>query len=377
MGRIKALHPELGTQFTRTTADAAAAAVTSSVENTTSFGVNDLAVYGKPGEERTEIIPITSVTPFSTLGHSSGLDFAHGAQTKISQIKYDQIEISRATSQGGSYSVLTTINITIDEPATYYDDLTGTSTSWYKIRYKNSVTAAFSDYSVEIQATGYDEDSLSNMTEEVLEDANDEQGEQVTPKQVRRYLRTAVRRLVLRIIKVVPDYHRNRATQALTSGTNFYNVPTRFLAFLKVVINPTGSTEADGSKATFETEDKGEPNTQYNENDPRIVFRANQWGIRPTPTSSNGYAFLYYWDYPAVMTDDDDTHGLGFGARDALVAYALYKVWKNKDEDIAARYKKDWEEIGDEFIEFMSQSRQFANNKSVEVIFGDDLYEDE
>ena len=377
MGRIKILHPELGTQFTRLASDVAAAAVTSTVENTTSFAVNDLAVYGKPGEEKTEIAAITSVTAFATLGHSGGLDFAHGAQTKISQIKYDKAEVSRATAEGGSYSVLATIDLTIDEPATFYDDLTGISTSWYKIRYKNSITSVFSDYSVEVQATGYGEDSLSSMTEEVLDDVNDADGDQITPKRVRRYLRTGVRRLMLRIIKNIPEYHRNKGTQLLTSGTDLYDLPTRFLAFFKVVVNYSSTVEASGFKASFETEDSGEPDTQYSTDEPRIIIRANQFGLRPTPTSSSGKAFLYYWDYPAVMTNDDDEHGLGFGARDALVAYALYKAWKDKDEDIAARYKADWEDIGNEFIEFMMQSRQFVTNKSVEVIFGADMYEDD
>lgn len=377
MGRIKIAHPELGTQFTRLASDAAAAAVTSTVENTTSFGVNDLVLYGKLGEEKTEIAAITSVTPYTTLGHSAGLNFSHGAQTKLSQIKYNKAEISRASAEGGSYSVLATVDLTVDEPATYYDDLTGTSTSWYKIRYKNSLTSVYSDYSVELQATGYSEDSLASMTEEVLDDYSDVDGEQLSPKKVRRDLRTAVRRLILRIIKVIPEYHRNKTTQVLSSGVDLYDMPTRFLAFFKIVVNYDSTVEANGRKASFETEDAGEPDTQYGTSDPRIIIRANQWGLRPTPTSSSGKAFLYYWDYPAVMVNDDDEHGLGFGARDALVAYALYKAWKDKDDDVASRYKADWEEIGQEFIDFISQSRQFATNKSVEVIFGADLYEDD
>lgn len=376
MGRIRIAHPELGVQFTRLASDAAASAVTSTVQNTTSFSVNDLVVYGNPGEEKSEIVRVTSVTAPSTLGHSAGLTFGHGEQTRISQIKYNQAEIYRATAQGGSYSLIATVSLTVDEEATLYDDLNGTSSSWYKIRYKNSITTTYSDYSVEIQATGYTDDSLGSMTNEVLEELNDPDADVRKRNRIRSYLRSGVTKLMIRTIKVLPDYHRQRTTQDLTADTATYNKPTRFLAFFKIVINFTGTTESLGYKANFETEDQGDPDTIYSTTDPRIFFRANQWGIKPTPTSSSGRAFLYYWDYPAVMTDDDDEHGLEYGARDVLITYALYRAWRKTDKEVAESYKDDWIELGNDYIEFVAQQRQFAHNKSVEIIFGGDMYED-
>lgn len=376
MGRLKIFHPELLGQGTRLSTDAAASATSSTVENNAGFAINDLLVYGSPGVEKSEIVTVTSVSNFDTVGHSAGLDFPHGAQTRIAQIAYDQVEISRATAQGGSYSVVTTVNLSIDEIYTVYNDTAGTSSSWYKIRYKNSVTSAFSDYSPEVQATGYEEDSLFSMTEEVLEDFNDSEGTQVSRLQIRRYLRAGQRKLTIRLIKAMPDYRKARTTQAFTSGDNSYDVPTRFLAFQSIIASYDSTTESDGVPVHFEGEADIDPSVTYVSSDPRVSFRGEQWIIRPTPTSNAGMAFLYYWDYPASMADDDDTHGLPYGARDLLVAYALWRCWVNKNSDMADDYKTEWRDGGDEWIEFVATSRQGYTNKTTEIVFGNDLYED-
>lgn len=373
MGKLRIFHPELGGQFTRLASDVAAAATSSTVENNNGFAANDLAVWGALGEEKSEIVTVTSVSGTTTIGHTGALTFAHGAQTRISQIKYNQAEIYRATAEGGSYSLIATADLDIDEVYTIYDDTSGSSSSWYKIRYKNSVASTFSDYSPEVQSTGYEEDSLFSMTEEVLADFNDTDGVQVSRTQVRRYLRTATRKLVMRMIQMMPDYRRQRTTQTFTSGTNTYNNPTRFLAFIKIAVASSGSTESDAYEAEFRSEGEIESSAVYSGSNPVISFRGEQWVVRPTPTG--GTAFLYYYDYPAVMTDDSDEHGLPFGARDALVSYALYKCWVNKNNEMSDQYKADWKSDGDEWIEFVAQSRQLSTNKSVQVIFGDDLYE--
>lgn len=372
MGKIRIFHPELGGQFTRLASDVAAAATSSTVENNAGFATNDLAVWGNPGEEKAEIVTVTGVSGSTIISHSGALVFAHGAQTRISQIKYNQAEISRATAEGGSYSVVATVSLRIDEVYTVYDDTAGTSSSWYKIRYKNSVTSVFSDYSPEVQATGYEEDSLFSMVEEVLADFNDEDGVQVTRTQVRRYLRTAVRKLVMRMIQIMPDYRRNRTTQTLTSGDYDYSLPTRFLSFIRMAISFSSAIETDAVEARFKSEGEVDSMAVYSEGNPVVSFRGETYVIRPTP--AGGTAFLYYWDYPAVMTDDSDEHGLPYGARDVLVAYALYRSWVNKNIEMSDQYKSEWKDGGDEWIEFIATSRQASSNKSVEVIFGDDLY---
>lgn len=372
--------PELGPGKTRLSADSAAAATSSTVENNNQFTTNDYAVFGKLGDEKTEIVKVTSVTGATTMGHTGGLTFPHSARTVVNEIKYNQAKVYSATSETGTYSLLTTVDLQPDKKQTIYDDTTGDADTWYKVKYYNETTTALSGFSDAVQGTGYTEDSLRSMTDEILEDFGDPEGKELKRTQVRRYLRAGQRWLTGRLIKRYPQYRRKYTTQSLTSGTATYDLPTRFLAFQKVTVNFTGTSSTSGCyTAEYEDEYAGEPDTTYYTNDPRYYFRssstAEQFGLRPTP-SATGTAFLWYWDYPATMTDDGDEHGLPYGAREVLVNYGLMRAWRTKDSAKAGEYKTDLRDELDEYLEFVAQQKQFSDNREVEVTGqASDLYE--
>jgi hypothetical protein len=359
------------------TDDVAASATTSTVENNNGFGTNDYVLFGNVGEEKTEIVLLTSTTGNTTLGHSTGPVFAHVARTRVSEIKYNQAEVYSATSETGSYTLLATVSLTPDQEVTTYDDTTGDTTTWYKIRYKNSTTTTYSDHSVPVQGTGYTDDSLRSMTDEILDEFGDPDEKTLTRTQIKRMLNLAQRKVTLQVIAQYPDYRKQYTTQALTASTATYTLPTRFIGFSRVDVNYSGSTATDAYKVElFESEAEGLPDTDYQETDPRIFFRANTFGLRPTPTTSGGYAFLWYWDYPEAMTDDNDEHGLPYGARDTLVAYVLFRLWVTRDIDKATIYKKEYKDGLEELLEFVGQGRQNYTPKRIDIIFAPELYED-
>lgn len=368
------LHPELATQKTFTTAEVAAAASSSLVENNEGFTSGDIVLFGYYGQERTERVVLTGASGSTTISHSTGPVFAHPARTPISQMIYDQAEVSRADSQGGSYSVLTTIDLNFDEEVTLYNDSNGTSSSWYKIRYKNSQTSSYSSFSDEIQGTGFTDDSLGSMVEEVLTEFGDPTAKKITRERVKGFLKAEVRNLTVSIIKTYPDYLKSYGSQALSTSQT-YNLPNYFLGFIRVDVNYSGSSTTDARKAIYEGEDKGEPNTSYSTSQPRVFIRGNTFGLRPTPTGT-GYAFMWYWAYPSPMSSDSDEHGLPFGARDVLVAGALYKLWLSKNQDTAKGYKTLYKELKDEFIEFVGQQRQQITKPYQETSSGADMYDD-
>ena len=357
----------------------AADATSSTVENYQGFATNDYAVFGKPGEEKSEIVKLTSVTANVTLGHSTGPVFPHSARTPVSQMKYNQAKIYSASTETGEYSLLDTIDLDVDQEQTVYDDTTGTSITWYKIKYYNATTTTISDYSDAVIGTGYTENSLRSMTDEILDDYGDSSDKEGNRNKIRRYLRAGVRNITREIIKVYPDYRKKYDTQALSDGTATYDLPDRFLTFFRVDVNSTGTSATSAYKAIIESEFEGEPNTSYSTSDPRVFFRSSgnteQFGIRPTPAAS-GMAFLWFWDYPATMTDDGDEHGLPYGAREILVSYGLMRLWKPKNADKSAQYKADLKEDLPDFIESVAQQKQTISSREVEPTgVGSDLYE--
>lgn len=365
--------PELGPQKTQSTAEVAAAATLTYVENNDDFASGDVVLFGKIGEEKTEAVVLTGKTANNQIDHSTGPVFAHPARTPISQVLFNQVEISRAASEGGTYTVLTTIGLNFDEFDTEYNDTGGTTSSWYKMRYYNSSSATYSDYSDEVQGTGYTEDSLRSMTDEVLEDFGDTNADNISRESVKNYLNAGVRKLTQTIIKSYPDYRTNYDTLALTTS-NSYALPANFLAFKRIDINYSANVATDAYKASFEGEEAGYPEYTYQEVAPRVSIRGSNLIIRPTPTAAGGYMYRWFWDYPNSMSNETDEHGLPYGARDILVTHALYRIWMTRDQDKAAKFKTLLEEQTEEYLEFIGQQRQIMGKKMVDIVFGADLY---
>lgn len=94
---------------------------------------------------------------------------------KATGANYTQTEIYRASSEDGNYSLIHTQNYS----DTNYYDIDGTTTSWYKIRFVDSVSGKTSDYSDAFQGgtfKGYcnieDVREITNINSSQVSDAN-------------------------------------------------------------------------------------------------------------------------------------------------------------------------------------------------------------
>lgn len=367
-------HPDTNQQKTMLSSDVAAAATSSTVDNNDGFATNSYIVYGKPGEEKSEIVLASGVTGSTTISHAA-LVFAHTARTPLYLISYNKVEIYRATASTESYSLIATVDIDIDEDYTLYDDPDGVSTSWYKIRYKNVAGSKYSEYAGAIEAVGYTEESLYDMTDEVLTDFGDENAKEINRNTVKKYLLAGVRKLVLKMAKTSPQFRRQYAAQALTASQT-QSLPARCLLIYKMNVNYSGSNIEESYPAIYEQEQRGYKDSLESQQYPKFSYRGDDYFVlRPTVSSTGGYAFIWYLDYPAVMSDETDEHGLPYGARESLIAYALYRLWLTKDQEKAGRYRTEFTDAAEEYIDFVSQSRQTATNKRIEITYGDELYQ--
>jgi hypothetical protein len=376
--KVLIAHPELDGQKTRLSSDVAAAATTSTVENNTGFATDDYVVFGIPGEELTEAVLLTSATGTTVLGHTTGPVFAHSARTQVAEIKYNQAKIYTATTETGSYSLLTTIDLTLDQEETVYDDTTGTSATWYKIKYYNETSTALSSFSVAVQGTGYTEDSLYSMTEEILAEMSDENAKDINKSTIHRHLKAGVRKLATEIFKYYPDYLRAYTT-ITPNGTGLDPLPSYFLGLVRVDLNYTGTVATDAYKASYINERHGEPYTTYSELSPYVSIRGTNLVSKPT-LSTSGQVFIWYWAYPAPMDEDSDEHGLPYGARDVLINYALYKIWLSRQNETGTgtrsyAYRLLYREALSEYMDYISQPRQTLSSNKIDLVLDTDLYE--
>ena len=99
------------------------------VRNLNSFSAQYAVQLGKTGEERSEIVVIT--TPSGTILplYSGTLTYDHGIDTPVYSIHYDQIVFERSTAgTSGTATPLSTVSITPDSFFTEYNDTSGAAT---------------------------------------------------------------------------------------------------------------------------------------------------------------------------------------------------------------------------------------------------------
>lgn len=142
-------------------ADAAAGGSTITLPNITGFAVNQVLLIGELGAEGSEIVKThaSSAPSGTTVTLAANLVRSHATGAKVRVLAYDQFELSRSATEGGSKTTLTVSGgnppsslgsglVAIDPTTrvqTYLE--TEYTSGYYFARYKNSISSAFSDYS--------------------------------------------------------------------------------------------------------------------------------------------------------------------------------------------------------------------------------------
>lgn len=170
--------------------DAASGVSSFTVDNGLKFAVDQYILTGMFGGEKSEIVRAhASTTPTATaLTLAAATSFAHSRGERLSFIPYNQIIIEKSTDAGASYSTLATIDIRASSPESYYNDTTGTSTSYYRAKFSNSATAAVSQVSDGIIGTGY----VDGTAGQVIRDALHSAGEKIDTVITKEFLFAAL-----------------------------------------------------------------------------------------------------------------------------------------------------------------------------------------
>lgn len=120
-------------------------------ENTRAFTANDIVILSRVGSENAELLTVTSVTNNETIVLSTATQ-NHNRGEILQRILWNQIVIE-TSANGTSWSTLATISIDPTRQQTSYLHAAGTSATYYRVSFKNSVTATTSNTSTAQQAT--------------------------------------------------------------------------------------------------------------------------------------------------------------------------------------------------------------------------------
>jgi len=168
---------DLTDQTTETflTSDTVAGVTTLIVKDPTNVRVNQVLLVGKEGVQGGELIKTHASTAVSgsVVTLASAIQYPHSASTPIKVVDYDQLEFSWAYTVAGDKTVLVTTDVVAGVEETQHTTTTITAgVAFYYARYKNSITAGFSEYSDPAPYGGYTQLSARSVIDSALGDIN-------------------------------------------------------------------------------------------------------------------------------------------------------------------------------------------------------------
>lgn len=146
------------------------------VKNNDRFVNGRRILLGAMGAENAEMLTLSSVNANKiALGTSGNTIFDHNSDESVYALEFDKIRFYRATSLNGTYNLLTTVDIDVDnaDKVTRYDDTTSLPTHFYKISFYDSIADEESDLSDAIPATGFALTTAGNLIDQVVRRVRD------------------------------------------------------------------------------------------------------------------------------------------------------------------------------------------------------------
>lgn len=140
------------------------------VQNISGFGTCQVILMGEIGQEEAEIVQTNTATApsGSTIYLASEPTYDHSVDTKITQIDWNQFEITHAATVTGVKSTLTYGEaLQLDMPESQYKDTTQTS-GYYFIRMVDTVGSSYSSYSDPVPYAGYPSNSVWSIKDRAL-----------------------------------------------------------------------------------------------------------------------------------------------------------------------------------------------------------------
>lgn len=297
------------------------------LKNADRFALNDRIMIGEMGEEKTEVVTVTAPATDGMTLTIGGTVFTHEADTPVYKLRFDQVKFYRATSSTGSYSVISTQNLDVDNAnlTTIYDDTTGLSTYYYKMTLYNSISTLESAFTDIIQGSGYRRNQVGYVIDQVLQELGDQTEMHISRNEILGYFNDVNDDLTIGVAKPY-SFLKTRTTLTPTPNTSYKDFPTdsngdqTMWKFNYMDYNFLDSTTSPTTNITYTLDVEEEPyfRNKYSDNtinsttvgdDIKIMCldqSVNRFRFNKPFATANGTLYLHYWQYFPVIDSEGD-----------------------------------------------------------------------
>lgn len=300
------------------------------LKNTDRFVVNDRIMIGEQGQEKTEVVTVTSVDPNSTDLGVSATRFGHSADEPVYKLRFDSVKFYRSTTGvAGVYSNISTQPLDVDNEdlETKYDDTSGLASYFYYFTFYHSLNAIESANSDIIAGTGWRREQVGNIIDEVLKEVSDPNEQHITRSEILGYFNDVNDDIQLDNTKP-PEFLKTRLALSRTANRNYIDYPVDSYGkqlmwkFDHMDYNYVDSTTTPATNET-KTIPKLDPDdfrNRYTDNtidsttvsDKQPAFMTldnsvNRFRFSHAAATSLGNVFyLHYWKYFNVIDSEGD-----------------------------------------------------------------------
>lgn len=197
-----------------------------SVKNSDRFAPNDRIMIGEMGQEKTEVVTVSSVNVNGTDIVIGPTVFGHSADDPVYKLRFDAVRYYRSNTLTGTYSLISQQPLDVDNEdlETKYDDVTGLATQYYYFTFYHTISTLESANSDIIAATGWRRKQVGNIIDEVLKEVGDTQELHITRGELLGFFNDVNDDITMDNTKP-PACLKTRMNLARTAGRNYITYP--------------------------------------------------------------------------------------------------------------------------------------------------------
>lgn len=297
---------DLNAPISYLTSSVAAGGTTLPIQNINQYTGNWAIQLGKSGEEKAEILLLSSNVTGTALNTTGTTRFDHQTDTPVYAIKYDQLVFERSTvGTAGTATPMSsgTISISPDSQYTFFDDTSGSTTYAYKTYFRASILAVNSTESDWLTSAGFTFYSKAKLRQRIRGKLYDSTYIQ-QDSDIDDWLNEWLEIMTNAAIDVNKDYslgttnvsYSGTAQLGTISSTDYKDVRRVWLTY------DGGNSWA---KATKKDINGFEPTEVFNQQHPYYYFQGDNV-IGRLPSDVSGSAGIIYYKTTPILVEDTD-----------------------------------------------------------------------
>lgn len=324
------------------------------VEDSANFKANDLILVGGLGNEKTEITSL-SINPPSVGSMSIvALGHPHSSDESIQSVLWDQYCVQYKTDSSSTWFDLTTgVGFDWSENETNYIHTDGLSNYYYRVRYYNTVTNSYSDWSDQVSGVGLTRSQVGSMIDQVRENAKDKNDQKVSDAIIISYFNFA-QDIVKSMQKKWPWLQAEATIDPATLA-----LPADFKRAYRLKYNFVDGTESQTYYLKYLP--LVDFQQKYSDNNASTSDYLSEYTIDtinsvvklgPSPETTTAILTLVYEKDITDLADYTDTTVIPIP--ELLISYATAKVFKLKSDKESS---DDWMDNFSNLLQVLDQAR--------------------